>query len=241
MIQFHAHASGSAGNLYEVREDGHPGLLIEAGVPFPALQRAVGFRVTSLAGALISHSHGDHARAVPKLLAAGVDVHMGEATAEALGVLGHHRVRILEAERQVQVGLWTVMPLDLTHDVPCLGFLVGSPSGERLLYVSDTSYCRYRFGNLNVVAVEANYSRGILDRLVAQGTLDEQHAARVVRNHLSLEHAAELLHAAVGPALREVHLLHLSGGNSDEATFKQQVERIVGVPVMVAPERGVAA
>lgn len=239
-MRFTAHASGSAGNLYEVTEDDHAPLLIEGGVPFKRLQQAVGFRTSQLAGVLVSHSHLDHCAAVPKLLAAGVDCYMSEATAAELGVSGH-RVHTLEPAVQVQVGPWTVVPLELVHDVACLGFLIGSPSGERMLYVSDSSYCKYRFANLNLVAVEANYSRGILDRLVEQGTLDEQHAARVVRNHMSLEHAAELVHAAAGPALREVHLLHLSGGNSDEADFKAQIQRVAGVPVHVAPERRIAA
>lgn len=210
-------------------------------MPYKALQRAVQFRVTSLAGALISHSHGDHCQAVPKLLAAGVDCYMSVDTADELGVSGHHRVRPVFAEQQFRVGPWAVMPLELTHDVPCLGFLVASRAGERLLYVSDTSYCRYRFDSLTIVAIEANYSRGILDRLVEQGTLDQHHAARVVRNHMSIEHAAQLLQANDLTTAREIHLLHLSGGNSHAEGFKAQIERLVGLPVYVAGERGVLA
>lgn len=240
-MEFTAHASGSAGNLYEVTAPGHPPLLIEAGVPFKALQRSVKFRVSQLAGALIGHSHGDHSQSVPKLLAAGVDCYMSVETASELGVKGHHRVRPVFAEHQFTVGPWAVVPLELTHDVPCLGFLVASKAGERLLYVSDTAYCKYRFDHLSILAIEANYSRGILDRLVEQGTLDRHHAARVVRNHMSIEHAAQLLVANDLTSAREVHLLHLSGGNSHADEFKAQIERLVGLPVYIAGERGVPA
>lgn len=237
MLQFESFASGSAGNLYRVTAEGHFPLLIEAGVAYKALRRAVGFKVTQLAACLVSHAHGDHSRSVPNLLAAGVQCFMGAATAEALDVLGHHNVHVIQSGTAVVTGSWTVLPFDLVHDVPCLGFLVVSRAGEKLLYISDSAYCEYRFENVAIAAVEANYSRGILDRLVDNGTLNQHHAARVIRNHMSIEHAAQLLQGLAMPSLREVHLLHLSGGNSDEKDFQRQIERIVGVPVYLAPER----
>lgn len=238
MLQFEPFASGSGGNLYRVTATGHAPLLIEAGVAYRVLQRRVGFIMSSFAGALVSHAHGDHSVAVPALLAQAVPVYASAATAEALGVAEHHNLHVLEAGAQVQVGEWSVLPFDLVHDVPCLGFLVASRAGagEKLLYISDTAYCEYRFENVAIAAVEANYSRGILDHLVERGSVTAYHAARVIRNHLSLEHAAQLLSGLTGPALREVHLLHLSGGNSSEDDFRRQIERIVGVPVHVAPE-----
>lgn len=236
MLAFEAIASGSGGNLYRVTSEGHAPLLIEAGVPYKRLQRALRFQVTSLAGVLVSHEHGDHARAVPDVLKAGVRVFASPETGDALGVSSHHNfVRIHDGER-FQVRDWTVRPFALVHDVPCLGFLVADARGEKLLYVSDTAYCPVRASGVSIFAIEANYSRGILDRLVEQGTLDHHHAARVIRNHLSLEHAAQLLAASDLTRCREVHLLHLSGGNSDEAAFKAQIERIVGRPVIVAGE-----
>lgn len=236
MLKFESFASGSGGNLYRVAADGHAPLLIEAGVAYKALRRALNFQVTGLAGCLVSHAHGDHSRSVRELLAAGVTVYASPATGETLGVAGHHNFVAITGGQQFEVGGWTVLPFALVHDVPCLGFLVRSRAGERLLYVSDSAYCEYRFENVAIAAVEANYSRGILDRLVEQGTLDQHHAARVIRNHMSIEHAAQLLQTLAMPSLREVHLLHLSGGNSDEQDFKRQIERIVGVPVHVAGE-----
>ncbi len=236
MLQFESFASGSAGNLYQVTAEGHYPLLIEAGVAYKVLQRAVRFRVTQLAGCLVSHAHSDHSRSVPELLAAGVTVFANAETGETLGVSGHHNFCAVESGEQFGFGGWTVRAFDLVHDVPCLGFLVISRTGEKLLYITDTAYCAYRFEGVHIAAIEANYSRGILNRLVEQGTLNQHHAARVIRNHMSIEHAAQLLHTLAVPPLQEVHLLHLSGGNSDEAEFQRQIERIVGVPVYVAGE-----
>lgn len=236
MMQFESFASGSAGNLYQVTAEGHYPLLIEAGVAYKVLRQAVGFKVTQLAACLVSHAHGDHSRSVPNLLAAGVQCFMGEETAEALGVREHHNVHVLKPGVAVVTGSWTVLPFELVHDVPCLGFLIVSRAGEKCLYISDTAYCQWRFEGVHIAAIEANYSRGILDRLVDSGTLNQHHAARVIRNHMSIEHAAQLLQTLAVPPLREVHLLHLSGGNSDEAEFQRQIERLTGVPVYVSGE-----
>ena len=236
MMQFESFASGSAGNLYQVTAEGHRPLLIEAGVAYKVLQRSVGFKVTKLAGALISHVHGDHSRAVPELLKAGVKVYASMDTGEALGVADHHNFWPVRSGVPFGTGGWTVLPFDLVHDVPCLGFLVVSRQGEKLLYITDTAYCQWRFEGVHIAAIEANYSKGILDRLVDSGTLNQHHAARVIRNHMSIEHAAQLLQTLAVPPLREVHLLHLSGGNSDEAEFQRQIERLTGVPVYVSGE-----
>lgn len=236
MLAFEAIASGSGGNLYRVTSEGHAPLLIEAGVPYKRLQRALRFQVTSLAGVLVSHEHGDHARAVPDVLKAGVRVFASPETGDALGVSSHHNfVRIHDGE-QFQVRDWVVRPFALVHDVPCLGFLIADKRGEKLLYVSDTAYCPVNAAGVSVFALEANYSRGILDRLVEQGTLDHHHAARVIRNHLSLEHAAQLLAASDLTKCREVHLLHLSGSNASAPDFKAQIERLTGLPTYIAPE-----
>lgn len=241
MLEFTPLASGSSGNAYHVTSAGHSPLLIEAGVTYKRLQRALNFKVSSLAGALISHSHLDHCKAVPDLLSAGVTCFMNTETAIALNVSAHHNVRIIQAGQSLTISSWTVMPFDMVHDVPCLGFLIVNPAGQKLLYVSDTAHVPYRFEGVTIAAVEANYSRGILQHLVEQGALDDYHAARVIRNHMSIEHAAQVLQRLTGPSLREVHLLHLSNGNSNAADFKEQIERIVGVPVYVAPEKGVLA
>lgn len=236
MLKFESFASSSTGNLYRVTASGHAPLLIEAGLPYKRIQHLLKFRLEDVAGCLVSHAHGDHSRAAMDLAAQAVPVYTGRETAEALAPEGHHNLRILELGDQYEIQEWTVLPFDLVHDVPCLGFLVISQAGEKLLYISDTAYSPYRFEGIHIAAVEANYSRGILNHLVERGTLHVHQAARTIRNHMSIEHAAQLLQTLAGPPLREVHLLHLSAGNSDAAEFQAQIERLLGVPVYIAQE-----
>lgn len=238
-MEFRVHASGSAGNFYTV-VDGGSTLAIECGVSFKDMRRVLGFKTSHLDGALVSHAHGDHARAAADAMKAGIDVYCSAGTAEACGLTGHrlHRVRSLE---RFTVGPWTVLPFDTVHDAPePLCFMVIGPSGGRLLYLTDSAYCPYRFEGLTLIAVEANFSMEILHRNLEAGRLPAVQMARVIRNHLSIERCVELLRANDVSRVEEIVLLHLSGGNSDEAEFKARVQRATGRPVRVAEERSTA-
>lgn len=229
-------ASGSGGNAYALEHDGHQ-LLLEAGVRYQDLQRALGHRVTSLDACLVSHEHVDHGKAAARVAAAGVDVYATRGTLGELGLTGH-RARALPLLQTVDVGPWRVLAFPAVHDAaePC-GFLVAI-GAEKLLYVTDTAYCAYRFDGLTAVMVEANFSMEILHRNLEAGRLPAAHMARVIRNHLSIERCVELLQANDLSGVAEIHLLHLSSSNADEAEFKRRVERATGRPVRVAEERG---
>jgi phosphoribosyl 1,2-cyclic phosphodiesterase len=56
MVEITIIASGSSGNCYLIRS-GQSQLLIEAGITFPKIQKAVNFQVSQLDGCLISHCH----------------------------------------------------------------------------------------------------------------------------------------------------------------------------------------
>lgn len=236
MIEFKSLASSSAGNAYTV-SDGTTVLGIECGLAFRQLQRALNFQVSSLAGVLVSHSHADHCKSAKEVMRAGVDVYALPETFEAIGGAGH-RAKPVEPRVVFQVGTWSVLPFALVHDVPNTGFLLTNAKGEGCVYLTDTAYCPVRFPPVQVFAIEANYSLAILRSRLEAGALDPAQFQRTVRSHLSLERAVELLEANDLTQVREVHLLHLSDGNSNEAAFKTTVQRATGKPVYVAKARG---
>ncbi len=231
-MEIQAFASGSTGNLYRVT-DGVTPLLLEAGLPWKQLQRALGFKVSDLAGCLVSHEHGDHSRAVKDLMRAGVDCHMTAGTAETLGVTGH-RVKIIRAREQFILGTWTVLPFEAEHDAQePVGFLAAA-GGEKLLYLTDSFYCRYRFQGLTHVMVECNYAADILRENMEAGAVDQVQVKRIIRSHFSLEHVKEFLQANDLARVREIWLIHLSAGNSDAERFKREIQALTGKPVYVA-------
>jgi phosphoribosyl 1,2-cyclic phosphodiesterase len=235
VLQFRAHASSSAGNFYTV-SDGETTLAIECGLPVKQIQRALKFKVTGLAGCLISHGHADHAKSARDLMKAGIHCYLSADAAEHLGLTGH-RLRKIQPGFTNQIGSLKVTPFDVQHDAPGpLGFLVTSILGGSLLYVTDTPFVRYRFAGLTHVAVEANYSLEILRERLETQALEPAQFQRVVRNHLSLERCLDLLKANDLSQVEEIHLLHLSDGNSDELAFKTAVQRATGKPVYVAAQ-----
>ena len=64
MIEIFPLASGSRGNCYRVN-DGSTPLLLEAGIQLKEIQKQLNFRVSELAGCIISHEHKDHSKSVP--------------------------------------------------------------------------------------------------------------------------------------------------------------------------------
>jgi len=232
-VEIRVLASSSAGNAYVV-SDGRTPLLIECGLPLRQLRERLGYSVTSLAGCLLSHEHADHARAARDILRAGVDVYATQGTIDALELTGH-RLRPIRAHQQVRIGTWTVLPFDTVHDAAePVGFLLASQTGAKVLYLTDSAYCRYRFRGLTHLLVEANWSRDILQRNVESGVLDPALARRIMRNHMSMDRLLEMLKANDLSQVREIHLLHLSDGNSDADLFRRRVMEATGKPVYVA-------
>lgn len=225
-------ASSSAGNAYKV-SDGQTALLLDAGLPYKKLQKRLNFKVSSLAGVLISHSHKDHCKAVPDLLKAGIDCYMSQQTAEEGGYSGY-RVKIVEPLKQFKLGSWTILPFDLQHDVTNLGYLLANKAGEKLLYATDTYYCRYKFNDLTHIMVECNHSYDILDANVESGVLPQAMKNRLIRSHFSLENVKEFLKANDLSKVQGIYLIHLSDGNSDAERFKREIQELTGKVVIVA-------
>ncbi|REK54742.1 MAG: MBL fold metallo-hydrolase [Thermobacillus sp.] len=233
MIQFRPLASSSAGNCYHVT-DGRTELLIEAGIRFTDIRKALDFRVTRLAGVLISHEHMDHSRAAADLAKAGVNVYVSAGTAAARGLSGH-RIKVIEPKRQFEVGTWVIMPFDVEHDAEQpLGFLLANQTGEKLVFITDSYYCRYTFSGLTHIAIEANYSLRILDENIAAGRVHPAMRPRLLRSHFSLENVLDFLKANDMSKVQEIHLLHLSDSNSDEALFRRRAQEVTGKPVYIA-------
>jgi phosphoribosyl 1,2-cyclic phosphodiesterase len=235
MLEFISHASSSAGNLYEVR-DGYARLLIDCGVSWPQLKRALEHRVTQLDGVLLTHAHGDHSRAVRDVGRAGVNVYASRETIAALGVNGH-RMHKVAADQAFTVGSWRVKPFEVPHDDEgTLGFLVEGISRQKLFFATDCAYLPVRWpADTRILAIECNWDPALLREAEAV------HARRVLQSHMSLPRLLKSLAANDLSGVREIWLLHLSDDHSDEAAFKDAVERATGKVVKVAPRISEAA
>jgi phosphoribosyl 1,2-cyclic phosphodiesterase len=233
LIEITPLASGSRGNCYHIT-DGATSLLLEAGIPWKAIQQGCGFRTSEVAGCLISHEHLDHCKAVKEVTKAGIDCYMSEGTRATLGIDGH-RARTVKAKAHFKVDTWTGLPFETQHDAAePLGFLLGNTAGDKLLYATDTFYVRYRFNGLTHIICECNYSMDILQENVAAGLVPTELKNRLMKSHFSLANVKEFLKANDLSRVQEIWLIHLSDGNSDAARFKREIQELTGKIVYVA-------
>lgn len=236
-MEFHVLASSSAGNCYQVTSGNLPPILLDAGIPYKDIQIATGFKLGGLAGCLLTHAHGDHAKSVKQLLDAQVDVF---ASAECWAELGtkHHGARTVVPKDQIKVEGWTVKAFEAVHDSPgTLGYLLSDNAGHTLLYLTDSAYSLYRFDGLTHIAIECNFSRDLLRERADSGDLSTSRFRRTTMGHMSLETLLEMLKANDLSRVQEIHLLHLSDANSDSALFRRRVQEVTGIPTFVAAKR----
>ena len=222
-------ASGSSGNAYLIG-DGKTRLLFDAGIPFKRIQIGCGFKTSSIDGCLVTHRHGDHAAAIPKLLQRGIAVYSNEDVAGL-----YPGVQSVEARREFRIGTLRILPFEAEHDVPCYGYQVTSTeTGERLVYITDSAYVRYTFTGLTHIMIEANYAEDIMIGNVRDEKVPLSLAERVAGTHMSIDTLLSLLRANDMTKVRQIYLLHLSDNNSDAEVFKKMVQRETGAEVYIA-------
>lgn len=105
---------------------------------------------------------------------------------------------------------------------------------EKIVFMTDTAYCEYRFNRITHLMIEANFSNEILDRQVQAGTIDASRRQRLLESHFSLDRVKDFIRGNDMSRLKQVHLLHLSSGNSDAEQFKTEIQRMTGVPTYTA-------
>lgn len=226
-------ASGSSGNAYRI-SDGQTALLLDAGIPYKEIQKALHFRIRDLSGCLVTHSHGDHAKAAQCLADAAVDVYSSQGTIDACK-LTSLRIHAVKALQEFTVGSFEILPFDVQHDAPePLGFLIYSTlTREKLLYFTDTYYVRYKFSGLTHIMGECNYSIELAKASVREGRIPAEMLPRLVKSHMSLETFLDFLRANDLSHVRQIYLLHLSNNNSDEIMFRQAVQELTGTEVYI--------
>ena len=222
--------SGSSGNCYLLESDTEC-LVIEAGIPFKAVKKALNFNVSKIVGVVVSHSHKDHAGYYKEYINAGIPVYrpydMNEEIARIQRWFGEFGIKPFE--NRSKSGKWLHNNTDDT-ECRCHGFYVYHPEMGKIVYASDTECIRWKFPGVSHVLVEANYSIDLVDR-------DEPNYEHQLRGHMSIDTTCRFLMANNGPDLRNVILCHLSGQSADPERFRELAQKEVNCPVYVA-EKG---
>lgn len=218
-------ATGSSGNCHALISNDNEILLLDVGVGVKEIKRGIGYRVSNVVGAAVTHSHLDHSKSVRDFEGMGIPVFSPYKSLEPMSF---------------KECMFTVQAFDLTDmdghfkhtnaggsECPCYGFLIQHPEMGRLLYITDTELVKWRFKKINHILISCNYqSKYITD--------DDAKRNHVLRGHMELETVKEFIKANKSNALRNVILCHLSQENIDPIEAQAEVEKVANCPVYVA-------
>ena len=221
-MKFKSLASSSSGNAYVVSDE-ETHVLLECGISHSKLQKLSGFSLSEFQACLVTHEHKDHAKSVAELISRGMAVFMSQGTAEAMETEG---AELIESMEQFNVGSLDIVPFTTFHDArEPLGFLIKSRvDGDVLAFATDTVNLRYKFPGLNILAIEANYDKTILERCER---MPEKVRYRITNSHMEIDTLCDYLRSLDLSQCREIHLLHLSDATSHEGHFINKVARAV--------------
>lgn len=232
--------SSSDGNLYLVTARSGEKLLIECGVPWKKLIKAIDYDLTHVVGCLVSHAHQDHCKAIHHVLKNGIQVFASWDTLELTGTDGNPSAHAIQAgtyvnaEGRAQIWPFEFYPFDVPHDIPNLGFVViEKPADESLFYAVDCFNIKPSFGRaFDIIALGCSYDEQVLASRVDAGVIIESLATRLRTAHLSRSKAMKYLTQCCKlPNCRELHLLHMSKSNIDREATRQWFEDELFVPV----------
>lgn len=237
-MTFQVIATGSTGNCYTLTSSRGEILLIEAGIRWQNIQKAIGYRLGDVQGVIVSHRHGDHAQALKKCQEAGHHTYANRDTIESKrGLISHYTHEITGAS--FWVGGYYVTPLKVTHDVPCYAFVITHRElqNRRIVFATDCVTFPYRVQNVALFAIECNYDDNTLQFAIDEGISHPQERHRLECSHMELQQtikAINLQKEASHDTLHTALLIHASSRHATPTEMINEVERATGIPTYLA-------
>lgn len=226
--------SSSSGNCY-ILDNGKEALILEAGVRFQEVKKALGYNLRKVVGCLITHRHQDHAKYVKAMVDNGFYTLALPDVWETRGVWGSRSIPIVP-KHGYKLGRFKVLPFSACHDVPCVGYLIEHPECGRVMFLTDSCECLSLFSNLNHVLIECNYSMPKLIETVNAGITPRTQIDRLPNSHMELQTCKSVLSDLDLSNVYNIVLLHLSDHNSDRLQFVSEIERHTGKVVYAAAQ-----
>jgi len=225
--------SSSSGNGYILHNESEA-LIIEGGLPFHEVQKYLDFNTEIINGCIYSHEHKDHSKFISKYLDRGIKVFASKKTSEALGIVGLNKTVEITSNRVYKIGNFKIMPFDVIHDVPTLGFIIDHTETGKILFITDSAYSPFKFKDISHFIIEANYITEIVQDDINNGKIEPFRLNRLMATHMSLETCKSLIRANDLSKAKNIVLIHLSGHNSDPVKIKKEISEEFCIPTWIA-------
>ena len=202
-MKFEIIGTGSDGNCYLFHESDQY-LVLEAGLPFLKLNKAIQAKISKVKAVLVSHEHGDHAGHANDYAKRGLKVYSSLGTIEQIKKRTSQMYSI-EKFKRYQFGVFNVVPIPVEHNaVEPFCFLISTPESGLTFFATDLKEVPGRLPNeLNHILIESNFCEDVFfrsnfDGMKTHGTI----------NHLSVQKAAKAVNTCESEVIRNVILLH---------------------------------
>lgn len=216
-MRFSVLASGSSGNATVV-EAGGTAILIDCGLSvrrLTARATALGLDLSTLAGVMVTHEHGDHIGGVGALARRyGLPVFMTHGTRVAAGFENDRKFQLTEISPHETFGIGdlTLHPAPVPHDAkePCQ-FVVESDSRRLGILTdlgSDSRHIQQHFADCSALVLEFNHDLQLLSGCEYPDSVKDRIAGRL--GHFNNGQAAALLGCLKSARLRHVLGAHVS-------------------------------
>ena len=214
--------SSSQGNGYII-ESGGQALILEVGCRMMDYTWEIGDAFNTIKGCIASHYHSDHLNksTAKEFIRRGIPMFFGEKVYEELlkegSIMG---IKPLPTAQKTFVGGFAVQPFEVPHNVPNYGFLIKTPTNERILFLTDTTGVNIRFRDIDCIMVECNHDDDTLLDNLDHHDVSMSHP----EYHMGLEDCCKFCKANISTSTKQIILIHLSHQNINEDFARQSVQ-----------------
>lgn len=225
-------ASGSSGNCYIIQV-GEEKLLLECGIDYRNILKGLDYSIKGVVGCLVTHKHLDHCKSFKRVLDNLPKICAPLEVLEKFQCKNSYKSKIAQNKEIFCLGNFAIMPFSCQHtnsdatNCENLGYLIQHKDIGKILFATDTYYLKYKFKDVDHILIECNYSEETIQAF-------EPHEQRVFKSHMSLETLKEALKTWDLHSTKTITLIHLSKNNADPEIFKEEIEKLTGIPTYIA-------
>ena len=171
-------------------------------------------------------SHQDHLNisTAKEFIRRGIPVFCGEKVYEELLKEGSIKgIKPLPTAQKTFIGGFIVQPFETHHNVPNYGFLIETPTKERIVFVTDAMYCSLNFKNLDCIMVECNHD----DDTLIDNFVNAEQSRSHPEHHMGLDDCIDFCRRNSSISTKQIILIHMSHTNINEEFARKSVEEAV--------------